>query len=398
MATFEYIARTSSGEQVAGVMQADSETAVARTLDERELYPVRVKEQAARKAAARRGGRIRMRDVGVAYGQIADLLRAGVPMLRALETQSRAGSNRTLSQLFLRVRDEVSGGKTLADAMSGHPAVFSELHLAMIRAGERGGFLEDVLMNLSDYLERVDDLRSKVRGSMVYPAALTIVGILAMMVILIAVVPQFKPIFEGYPLPIPTIVLFALSDLLVEYLPLLIGLIVLSVLGLRTLLRSEFGKELWDRWRLRLPMVGRPMRMVSITRFCRILGTLLHNGVPILQSLAISKDATGCSTLSSSIEVAAENVKAGEPLAAPLKQSGLFPEEVLEMIAVGEESNQLEKVLVRIADTIERRTNRQVDVAVRMIEPLILVALAAVIGFMAFGLYYPIFSMAKSMR
>ena len=398
MATFEYIARTSSGEQIAGVMQADSETSVVRTLDERELYPVRVTEQGGRKAAARRGRRIRVRDVGVAYGQIADLLRAGVPLLRSLETQSRAGSNRTLSALFLRVRDEVSGGKTLADAMAGHPAAFSELHLAMIRAGERGGFLEDVLLNLSDYLERVDDLRSKVRGSMVYPVALTVVGILAMMVILITVVPQFKPIFDGYPLPLPTVVLFGLSDLLVEYLPLLVGLIVLTVLGIRTLLRSEFGKELWDRWRLRLPVVGRPMRMVSITRFCRILGTLLHNGVPILQSLAISKDATGCSTLASSIAVAAESVKAGEPLAAPLKQSGLFPEEVLEMIAVGEESNQLENVLVRIADTVERRTNRQVDVAVRMIEPLILVALAGVIGFMAFGLYYPIFSMAKSMR
>lgn len=397
MATFEYIARTPSGEQIAGVMQADNEASVARTLDERELYPVRVTEQAPRRAAVRRGGgRIRVRDVGVAYGQLADLLRAGVPLLRAIETLSRAGANRNLSQLFLHVRDEVSGGKTLADGMAGRPEVFSSLHMAMIRAGERGGFLEDVLTNMADYIERQDDLRSRVRGALIYPLVLTSIGVVLMVGVLVGLVPRFKPFFTNVSLPLPTTFLFALSDLLVKQLPLLLGLVLLLVITIRAFLRSDRGHMLWDRWRLRIPLVGKPMRMVSITRFCRILGTLLHNGVPILESLAISKDATGCVTLTESIDVAAANVKAGEPLAAPLKQSGLFPESILEMIAVGEESNQLEKVLIQIADTVERRTGRQVDQMMRLIEPLILVVLAAAIGFVAVGLLYPIFTMSQT--
>jgi len=396
MATYEYIARTAGGEQIAGVMQADSETSVVRTLDERELYPVRVTEQAATQSVARRRGRIRPREVGVAYGQLADLLRAGVPLLRALETQARAGANRAYSQTLLRVRDDVAGGKTLADAMAGQPAVFSSLHIAMIRAGERGGFLEDVLTNMADFIERQDDLRSRVRGALIYPTVLTTIGAILIIGVLVGLVPKFKPFFNNISLPLPTTILFGLSDLLVKQLPLLLGLVALGVIGVRAFLRSERGHLLWDRWRLRIPLAGKPMRMVSITRFCRILGTLLHNGVPILESLAISKDATGCAMLAESIEVAAESVKAGEPLAAPLKESGLFPPDILEMIAVGEESNQLEKILIQIAETVERRTEREVDQMMRLIEPLILVVLAGAIGFTAVGLLYPIFTMSQT--
>ena len=398
MATYEYIARTAGGEKVTGEMQADSETAVVRTLDERQLYPVRVAEQAEQHIVSGRGRRIRGRDVGVAYGQMADLLNAGVPMLRTLETLARAGANRNLCEVFLRVRDDVAAGKTLAEALGVHPSVFTPLHSAMVRAGEHGGFLEDVLSNLADYLERQDELRSRVRGAMIYPVVLTCIGVLMITTVLVALVPQFKPFFVNVPLPLPTVTLFALSDLLVKQLPLLLGLVVLAVLGIRALLRSGFGRDLWDRWRLRLPLLGRTVRMVSITRFCRILGTLLANGVPILQSLAVSKDATGCAILADSIATAAENVKAGEALAGPLARSGLFPEEIVEMIAVGEESNQLEKVLLQVAETVERRTARQVDQMMRLIEPLILVVLAVAIGFVAVGLLYPIFTMSQTIQ
>ena len=398
MATYEYTARTAGGEKVAGVMQADSETAVVRTLDERELYPIRVAEQAEQSIVSGRGRRIRLRDIATAYGQMADLLNAGVPMLRTLETLVRAGANRNLCEVFLRVRDDVAAGKTLAEAMGEHPTVFTPLHCAMIRAGERGGFLEEVLGNLADYIERQDELRSRVRGAMIYPVVLTLIGVILITLVLVILVPKFKKFFVNVSLPMPTVVLFALSDLLVEQLPLLVSLLVLAVIGIRAILRSEFGRLLWDRWRLKLPLVGGPMRMVSITRFCRILGTLLANGVPILQSLAISKDATGCSILAGGIEVAAENVKAGEPLADPLSKVGLFPDEIIEMIAVGEESNQLEKVLLQIASTVERRTSRQVDQMMRLIEPLILVLLAAVIGFVAVGLLYPIFTMSETIQ
>ena len=398
MVTFQYIARTNAGDQLAGVMQADSETAVVRTLGERDLFPVSVVEQPAVERVSGRGGRIRIRDVGVMYGQLGDLLRAGVPMLRALETLSRAVTSKALAAKVLELRDSVAGGKPLADAMSEHPKTFTVLHAAMIRAGERAGFLEDVLTNLADFMERQDEMRSKIRGAMIYPVVLTSVGAIAIIGMLTFVVPKFRPFFVGISLPLPTRVLFAASDVLVSHSWLLLALVILAIIGVRAVLRAERGKKIWDHWRVKTPGIGRVIRTISITRFCRILGTMLANGVPILQALDISKDATGSVVLSDSIETAADNVRAGEPLADPLKASGLFPAEIIEMIAVGEESNQLERVLVQIADSVERRTNRQVDAAVRLIEPLILVMIACVIGFVAVGLMYPIFTMSQALR
>jgi len=396
MPTYEYTARTAAGEQIAGVLQAENEQAAARALDERSLFPVRVAEQAG-EGIRRRARKVRGRELGVLYGQLADLLRAGVPLLRALQTAGRAATNRRLAEVVRAVGDDISSGKTLAEAMAVHPQVFSPLHSAMVRAGEEAGFLEDVLANLSDFLERQDELRSKVRGAMIYPAVLLTVGVLVVIGVLIGVVPKFRQFFRP-PLPAPTAILFVLSDLLTTQLPLLLGLVVLGVLGVRSLLRSESGRRLWEQWRLKLPVVGRTNRMLAITRFCRILGTMLRNGVPILQALAISKDATGSDVLAGHIDRSIENVRAGEPLADPLRTSGLFPAEILEMIAVAEESNQLDKVLVEIANTVERRTNRQVDAAVRVLEPLILVVMAVLVGFIALGLVYPIFTMASALE
>ncbi len=397
--SYEYVARNTAGEEVAGMMQADSEAAVARTLNERQLFPVRVSEQADAGPSARRlGGKVALRHVGAFYGQLSDLLQAGVPMMRALDTLVRSSVNPAFTPVIQKVRDDVSAGKTLADAIAEHPQAFTSLHSAMIRAGEAAGFLEDVLANLAQFIERVDDLRSRVRGAMIYPMMLTIFGLAAMVFILIVLVPQFKPVFKNMPLPLPTLALFGLSDVLVQYWHVAGAVALLGTLGLQFAFSSSWGKQKWERWRLKLPLLGRVTTMVSITRFCRILGTLLANGVPIIQALNISKDATGCAVLADHIGKATENVRAGEPLAHPLKESGLFPAEIIEMIAVAEESNQLDKVLVQIADTVERRTNRQVDVAVRLVEPLILALIAGAIGFMAVGLYYPIFNMAKTLR
>ncbi len=397
MGTYQYIAKTTAGEEIAGLMQADSETAVLRTLDERRLFPVRVTEALAARAKGW-GGKIRLRHLSVTYSQLGDLLRAGVPMLRALETLARAASNRQLAGQILKVRDDVSAGRTLADAMAAHPQTFIALHVAMVRAGERAGFLEEVLGNLGEFLERQDELRSKVRGAMIYPLVLSAIGVVAMTAILMILVPKFKPFFQNMPLPLPTLVLFAGSDLLVHHKWLVLGLVVLAAIGLRGLLRSEAGRRRWERWRLGIPIVGRVICTVSITRFCRILGVMLANGVPILQALTISKDATGSAVLAESIEEATESVRAGKPLAEPLKASGLFPLEVVEMIAVAEESNQLERILVEVAESVERRLNRQVEGAVRLIEPLILVVIAAMIGFAAVGLMWPIFMMSQTLR
>ena len=395
MAIYQYQARTTAGDRVTGMVQADSETAAIRALDERKLYPIRVNEQRAGRQAK---GRVRLRDVGVMYGQLADLLRAGVPLLRALETIARAGVSQRLAKVLRGVGEGVSAGKTLADAMAEQPGVFAPLHTAMIRAGERAGFLEDVLGNLSDFIERVDELRSKIRGAMIYPILLTVLGITVTTGMLVWFVPRFKTMFMGRDLPLPTRIMFGLSDALLENWPALLGGIVVAVLLISSTIKSEWGRRIWERWRLRIPVLGRVIRTISITRFCRILGTMLANGVPILQALAISKDATGSIILADRIEQAAESVRAGETLAEPLRAGGLIPPQILEMIAVAEESNQLDRVLVEIAETVERRTDRQVDQAVHLIEPIILVFMAVTIGTLAVGLLYPILTMAQSLK
>jgi len=391
MPTYEYRAKTPAGEDVTGLIQADNEMAVTRTLDEKQLFPIRVAEQAERRGPV--GRRVRIRDVAICYGQLADLLRAGVPMLRALQTVARATRSAHLAHVLRAVHDEISAGETMADAVAQHPDVFSPLHAAMIRAGEQAGFLEDVLTNLGEFLERQDELRSRVRGAMIYPLILVAFGIAAVTVILVHFVPKFRKFFGSTDLPLPTRILFAISDGLRQW-PVLVAGVVAVAACVVALWRSRAVRMAWARWQLKLPLLGRLLRTICVSRFCRILGTMLHNGVPILQALAISKDATGNAMLAERIEDAAESVRAGQTLADPLRGDDLFPPEILEMMAVAEESNQLEKVLVQIAETVDRRTERQLDVLVRLIEPLILVMIAAVIGMVAVGLLYPIFTIA----
>ena len=226
---------------------------------------------------------------------------------------------------------------------------------------------------------------------------LVFMGSAVMVGALIFFVPKFEPMLVDVDKPMPTEVVFFLSQMLRNHWLILIAAIIGFIASFWSVLQSQAGKQAVERWRLKIPVAGNALKMVSITRFCRILGTMLANGVPILQALAISRDATGSALLAVNINDALESVRAGEPLTEPLKAGGLFPEQVIAMISVAEESNQLQKVLLQIADSVERRTNQQVDQAVRLIEPVILCLVAAGIGFLALGLLLPIFTMASSL-
>jgi len=396
---FVYTARTAGGEEIVGTMQADCESAVVHALGERSLYPVNVSEQTKSGGiVAKSRGKIRRRDVGVMYGQLADLLRAGVPMLRALEIIARSGMRGRLAEVVLELRQDVASGKTLTDAMGGHADAFPALHTAMVNAGEHAGFLEDVLTDLAGFVERQDELRNKVRGAMIYPILLSVVGLAVVTLMLVVVVPNLREIFvDVSDMPILTRIVFGASDLLIENTLLVVCMVVLGVTSIVGALKSTAGHRLWERWKLKIPIVGKTICVVAITRFCRILGTMLANGVPILRALDIAKDATGSEVLGQSIEEAGDAVREGQPLADPLRSSGLVPVEIVEMIAVAEESNQLDRVLIQVADTIERRTNRQVDTTVRLIEPIILVLMAIMVGAIALALLFPIFTMADQL-
>jgi general secretion pathway protein F/type IV pilus assembly protein PilC len=267
----------------------------------------------------------------------------------------------------------------------------------MVQAGERASMLETVLRSLSGFIERMDELQSKVLGAMIYPALLVTVGIGVMIGALIFFVPKFEPLLANVKQALPTKLIFTMSMILRSYWHFVAIALAGGVFAIFAVFRSESAKRVFERWRMKVPVIGTALRMVAITRFCRILGTMLTNGVPLLQAMNIAKGATGSTLMADRIGEAAESVREGKSLTAPLGVGGLFPEQVLAMLSVAEESNQLEKVLLQIADTVERRTNREVDQAVRLVEPLILCLVAAGIGFLALGLLLPIFTMASSL-
>ncbi|HXI51116.1 MAG TPA: type II secretion system F family protein [Candidatus Saccharimonadales bacterium] len=398
MTQFQYTAVNEAGERVSGAMDAESEAAVLRVLEEKRLFPLSVsgKGLVAGKARPPRR-RVRTRDLGILYGQLADLIGSGVPLLRALDTLVKSTVNPGLRDLLKDIQAKVADGKSLTESLREFPETFPVLHTAMIQAGERAAFLEDVLRSLSGFLERFEELRSKVLGALIYPALLTALGTVVMLGALMFFVPKFEPLLANARKPLPTQVLFAASTLVRSYwYLLLLGAVGLGAAAWANL-RSVAARRWIEKWRLKLPVVGAAFRLLAITRFCRILGTMLANGVPLLQALKISKDATGSTILSERIAEAAESVRDGKRLSEPLGTGGFFPEQILAMIAVAEESNKLDKVLVQIADTVERRTNRQVDQAVRLIEPAILCLVAACIGFLALGLLLPIFTMASQL-
>ncbi len=398
MALFQYTALTDAGEKISGALEAESEAMALRLLGEKRLFPVSVRGDgmvSGKPKPKRR--RVRSRDLGVMYGQLADLIGSGVPLLRALDSLVKSTVSATLKELLKEIRGSVAEGKSLTDSLRQFPEVFPILHTAMIQAGERAAFMEEVLRSLSEFLERLDDLRSKVMGAMIYPALLSALGMTVMIGALIFFVPKFEPLLASAKKPLPTEVMFAASKIMRSYWYLVLVGVVGGVALVWANIQSEKARRRMEIWRLKVPVVGTALRLVAITRFCRILGTMLTNGVPLLQALKISKDATGSVILGERIAEAADAVREGKRLSEPLGHGDFFPEQILAMISVAEESNKLDKVLVQIADTVERRTNRQVDNAVRLIEPVILCLVAAGIGFLALGLLLPIFTMASQL-
>jgi general secretion pathway protein F len=324
-----------------------------------------------------------------------------VPLLRSLEILEQQSSQPTMKAVLQEVKAEVAEGSRLADAMRRHPRVFNELAVSMIRAGEEGGFLEEVLKRIAVFTEHQEDLKGRVTGAMAYPVFLLVACILVVTGLLIFLVPRFAPIFERLEargeLPLPTVILLGLSAFLKSFgVWLGIGLVV-GIFWFSNFLRTERGRRFYDLWRIKMKGIGPIIRSLAVARFCRILGTLLRNGVPILQSLRIAKDATGNVILSEAIGAAAENISAGKSLARPLASSGQFSREVVEMITVGEEANNLEQVLINIADNMEARTYRELDLFVRLLEPLMLLLMAVLILFVMIALLLPVFQSAGKM-
>lgn len=384
MALFDYTALTAGGERVRGAIAAASEQAVLAELESRRLTPVSLAPARERRVARR----VSHRRLGEAYGQLADLLRAGVPLLRSLRLLSNSKASPALAAVFRGLTEEVEKGSDLAGAMGLRPEVFEPVHVAMVRAGEKGGFLEDVATRLAALVIKQAELRSKVVVNLIYPAILGLVGVLVAGGIFGFLVPKIRPMFDrlGDGLPGLTRAVFAISDALTRH-----GLVTGVVLGglfaaAWAAMKRPRARRWWDDTRLRLPVLGPVLRSVAAARFCQLLGAMLSHGVPLLGALGIARDGTGSERLSEAVDAASEAVRAGKPLAVPLGESGLLDADVVEMIAVGEQANNLGDVLTRVGETLDARTDRVLGVAVRLIEPLLLVLIAGVVMFVAAGL------------
>ncbi len=402
MAEFVYTGREITGASVTGTLTAaDLKEALAQ-LQAKKVFPLEVKPAGGSKMNVQVGGkRVSSGQLSQFYSQLSDLLGAGVPLLRALRIISDQASNPALKEALLSIQEQVANGRTLTEAMKRHPRTFSELACSLIEAGEEGSFMEDVLRRLAIFTQHQAEMKGKVVGAMIYPAFLLSFGGLVVLVMMISFVPKFEPIFDRLKerggLPAATEVLLAMSNALKNYW-IFVALGVAGVVyGVMQFLSSDYGKRLMAQvsiFEVKIGGVrvgpGPIMKSLAIARFCRVLGTLLNNGVPLLRSLKISQDATGNMILQEAISTAAERISTGKSLAQPLAQSKHFPPEVVELISVGEDSNRLEGVLIDIADTLERRTERSLELVVRMIEPLMLLMMAAVVLFIVSALLLPI--------
>ncbi|QDV22985.1 type II secretion system F family protein [Aureliella helgolandensis] len=392
MPDYAYVARDMRGQRKTGVLTANSQRDVLSMLDGMSLMPVEITP--AKGSGDARSKRVSGQVMANAYNQLASLLRSGVPLMRALTVMSSQASKPALKAVLVEIKSKVEEGEPLPVAMARFPRVFNDMAVNMVRAGTEGGFLEDALERVAAFTEQQEDMKGRAAGALAYPVFLGCVGTAVVTVLIIFFVPKFEPLFatlrEKGQLPAATDMLLAFSAFLQNYWWLLIATICIGLFSAVSFLRTDKGKYWLDWAKIKFPLFGSIFLSLAVARFCRVLGTLLNNGVPILRSLEISRAAAGNRILSASIKKASENITAGEKLATPLAASGHFPNQVVEMISVAEESNSLDRVMIQISDSLERTTFRRMDMLVRLLEPMMLLLMAGVVFFIVLALMVPL--------
>ena len=394
MADFTYIARNASGERVTGSMSAATERDVINVLTGKSLFPVSVEAEKQKAVSFSFGNRVSGQKIAVFYEQLASLLKNGVPLIRSLTVLREQSSTPVLTTALDDVIKRVEEGESLGESFGKHPNVFSDIAVNMSRAGAEGGFLEDALERVARFTADQDELKSKTIGALIYPIVLASAGTLVVGILLIFFVPKFEEMFDIMrskgTLPVLTDWLLNFSDALRSWGWLVLIFMAVIYFFVRLQLNTPAGRLFADKMKLKIPLFGGIIRSLAVSRFCRVLGTLMHNGVPILRALDISSEASGNKVLAESITQATDNITAGESLSVPLEASGHFPRNVTEMISVAEESNTLDSVLVNIAENMERQTTRRLELMVKLIEPLLLMIMAGVVLVIVIALLMPI--------
>lgn len=404
MSVYAYTALGRDGRRTSGTLTAESRAAALAQVNRQGLHPVSIDEAKDAAAAAKkmqattapRRGRVPQRAVESFTRELANLLAAGIPLSRALALLRREASNAAAKQLWSDIHDDVVGGTALADALAKYPKVFSTVYVAMVRAGESGGFLEVVLTQIADFRARETELKGKVKMAMVYPIILAVLACVVVTFLLEFFIPKFSSIFSdmGSSLPVLTLVIMAASNVVKKYGLFVLGGLIAAIIIIKRAVTTETGRRRFEIAVLSTPMVGTIIAHFALVRFARMLGTLVGAGVPLITALRVAREAIGNQTLADTVSNAIEEVQRGQALSKSLATSArLFPPSVVEMVAVAEETGRLDKELMRMATTYEGDLDRQLRILVAVVEPAMLLCMAGLIGTIVIGMLLPLFDL-----
>ena len=411
MPQYAYVAMDSKGKEQKGKITADSETAAVAELKKKGMFPTSVKAVVAAKKSKKAGGGFNMalgpmvikrKDLTVLTRQLAILLSAGLPLIRSLRTLEKQASNPAVRVVLGRTAETVEGGATFAEALSQNPKSFDKLYLNMVRAGEASGAMEIILDRLAGFMEKAARIAGKVKSAMIYPIVILSISILAVVGLMIFIVPNFSKIFRDLlgpsePLPGITELLIATSETMMTRWYYYIGGVVGIVIFFVVIVKIPAGKWAMDWIKYKMPLFGPIVSKTAVSRFARTLGTLMSSGVPVLNALAIVKETSGNEVVATAIQKVHDAVKEGEGIAAPLSKTQVFEEMVVSMVEVGEETGKLPDMLTKIADTYEEEVDNSVSALTSLIEPLMIVGLAGIVGTIVLALFAPLVKIIEKM-
>ena len=400
MPTFVWKGKTLAGEAQSGELTLGSQEEVLSQLRKKRIIATFVREKPKGMSFNLRlvgSSGVKTKELAIFTRQFATMINAGLPLVQCLDILGQQAQNANFKNVIVAVMHDVEAGATLAEALRKHPKVFDKLFTNMVEAGEAGGVLDDILLRLATYIEKAEALKRKVKSAMTYPLVVATVAIGATVFMLLFIIPTFAKIFTdfGGDLPMPTKVVLALSNFLRNAWYILLAGIAAAVFAYRRYVAVESGRRNIDRLKLRIPVLGDVLRKGAIARFTRTLGTLISSGVPILDGLEITAQTSGNKVIEEAILETRGSIREGETIAAPLKQSKVFPPMVVQMISVGEETGALDEMLNKIAAFYDDEVNTAVDTLTSVIEPIMIVVMGLVVGGMVVAMYMPMFKLVS---
>jgi general secretion pathway protein F len=408
MPVYEYRALNSSGKTLKGILDADSDVVAREKLRASGIFPVEIKEALSkpRGLSSEPGSIVRLlrgvrpAEISILTRQLSTLLGAGVPLIGSLESLVAQITNPTFKRVMAQVKESVNEGNSLAFSLSQHPKVFSSIYVNMVESGEASGSLDVVMDRLADFGEHQQALRSRFKAALAYPIFMSIVGTIVLFVLVTFIVPNITKVFTEMrqTLPLPTVVLIEVSDFLLSFWWIILLGLFCGIVILRRMKRRPRGQYLWDRLKLRIPVVGPLNQKIALGRFARTLGSLLQSGVSLISALQIVSRIVDNVLIQEVIEKAGDEIQKGQSLAGSLSQSPWFPSMAIQMISVGEQSGELEGMLYKIAESQEREVESQITALTSMLEPVMILMMGVIVGFIVFSIILPIIEMSQMIR